>query len=193
MNIIETNLQWAHALTPLQRVDYIVLHHEAGQGTVEAVHNYHLSLGWAGIAYHFYVRRDGSIYRGRPEDKQGGHTKGYNNCSIGICAEGNFQEETMYDAQKEALRGLVLELRAKYPNAKVVRHSDLSATACPGKNYPFDYIASGPADNEWEREKAEATQWVQDMGISDGTRPYDAIQRVEMWAMLYRLYKQMGG
>ena len=192
MNIIETNLQWAHALTPLQRVDYIVLHHEAGQGTVEAVHNYHLSLGWAGIAYHFYVRRDGSIYRGRPLDMQGGHTKGYNNCSIGICAEGNFQEEIMSDAQKEALHGLVLELRAMYPQAKIVKHSDLCATACPGKNYPFDYIVS-VADNEWEREKAEATQWVQDMGISDGTRPYDAIQRVEMWVMLRRLCEQTGG
>lgn len=194
INIIETDLQWAYPLTPLQRVDYIVLHHEAGQGTVEAVHNYHLSLGWAGIAYHFYVRRDGSIYRGRPINMQGGHTKGYNDCSVGVCAEGNFETEVMSDAQKEALHELVLELRAMYPEAKIVKHSDLTATACPGKNYPFDYITSTePPNNEWEQEKAEATQWVQEMGISDGTRPYDPIQRVEMWVMLRRLCEQTGG
>ena len=101
---------------------------------MESVHNYHLSKGWAGIAYHYFVAIDGTIYRGRPEDMQGGHTSGYNSCSIGICAEGNFEEETMGDAQREALRALVMDIRKRYPNILVVRHSDLSATACPGKN-----------------------------------------------------------
>lgn len=142
LKIIETDLRWAYALTPLKKVDYIVLHHEAGTGSVEDVHRYHLNKGWAGIAYHYFVRLDGSIYRGRPENMQGGHCSGYNNRSLGICAEGNFETQTMPDAQRDALRALVSDVHGRYPEAKVVRHSDLLATACPGKNYPFDYITS---------------------------------------------------
>ena len=186
INIIETNLEWAYPLTPRIATDYLVLHHEAGRGTVESVHNYHLSKGWAGIAYHYFVAIDGAIYRGRPEDMQGGHTSGYNSCSIGICAEGDFEEETMSDAQREALRALVLDIRKRYPNILVVRHSDLSATACPGKNYPFDYIIS-PEKSEWEKEQEVVTEWVKEQGISDGTRPHDPISRVELWAVLYRM------
>lgn len=140
LNIIETDLKWAYPLTTRYRTDYIVLHHEAGTGSVEQVHQYHLSKGWAGIAYHYFVRLDGSIYRGRPENTVGGHTSGYNDRSIGICAEGNFEKQTMPDVQREALRALVQDVRSRYPDAQVVRHSDLGATACPGKNYPFDYI-----------------------------------------------------
>ena len=141
LNIIETDFKWAFPLYPRPYTDYIVLHHEAGQGTVEDIHRYHLSLGWSGIAYHFYVRRDGSVYRGRPLAMKGGHCSGYNDCSIGICAEGNFENETMGDAQKNALRELVFEMRQMYPEAAVVAHRDLLPTACPGRNYPFDYIA----------------------------------------------------
>ena len=108
---------------------------------MEDVHNYHLSKGWKGIAYHYFVRKDGSIYRGRPEDTSGGHTTGYNHNSIGICAEGNFELETMSDAQRDALHALVLDVRTRYPDTQTVRHRDLAATACPGKNYPFDFIA----------------------------------------------------
>lgn len=138
--INETDFDWNGPLHPRYYTDYIVLHHEAGEGTVEAIHNYHKSLGWTGIAYHFYVRRDGSIYRGRPLEMMGGHCKGYNDCSVGICAEGNFENEIMSDAQKNALRALVNELRLTYPDAKIVKHKDLTPTACPGKNYPFEYI-----------------------------------------------------
>lgn len=186
INIIETDFKWAYALTPRTITDLLVLHHEAGRGTVESVHNYHLSKGWAGIAYHYFVTLDGTIYRGRPEDMQGGHTKGYNERSIGICAEGNFETETMSDAQREALRALVLDIRSRYPGIDVVRHKDLAATACPGKNYPFDYIAA-PEKSAWEKEQEVVTEWVKERGISDGTRPHDPISRVELWAMLYRM------
>ena len=141
VEIIDVGLKFNGTLYKRTATDYIILHHEAGNGSVEDVHNYHLSKGWKGIAYHYFVRKDGSIYRGRPEDTSGGHTTGYNHNSIGICAEGNFELETMSDAQRDALHALVLDVRTRYPDAQTVRHRDLAATACPGKNYPFDYIA----------------------------------------------------
>ena len=42
----------------------------------------------------------------------------------------------------------------------------------------------------YEEEKAAATEWAKIKNISDGTRPYDPVQRVELWVTLWRL---MGG
>ena len=196
LNIIEPNYTWNGALTKRTITDRIILHHAAGNGTAESIHKYHVSLGWKGIAYHYYVRKDGTIYRGRPEDTVGGHTSGYNSRSIGICAEGNFETDVMSNAQRDAIRALVLDIRTRYPDTQTIKHKDVAATACPGKNYPFDYIAAADPDPEdtpveptpdWETEKALARDWAMLMGISDGERPNDNVTRQEMWVMLYRL------
>ena len=112
-------------------------------GSVEAVHNVHKAKGWSGIGYHFYVRKDGKIYRGRPEWAIGAHASGSNYNSIGICAEGNFDTDKMQDAQKNALKWLVNYINQKYGISTVQRHRDVGSTACPGRNYPFDEIVNG--------------------------------------------------
>ena len=146
LNIIQPNYKWAYGATIRQKTDYIVLHHVGAKGsfTPEKLHAEHLKKGWRGIAYNFYVRKDGAIYRGREENAAGGHTLDYNLVSIGVCFEGNFELETMPDAQKNAGRELVAYLKAKYPTAQIVRHSKLNATACPGINFPFADITAVP-------------------------------------------------
>ena len=146
LNIIQPNYKWAYGATIRQKTDYIVLHHVGAKGsfTPEKLHAEHLKKGWRGIAYNFYVRKDGTIYHGREENAAGGHTLDYNLVSIGVCFEGNFELETMPDAQKNAGRELVAYLKAKYPTAQVVRHSKLNATACPGINFPFADITTVP-------------------------------------------------
>ncbi|EKC77056.1 protein containing N-acetylmuramoyl-L-alanine amidase, family 2 domain protein, partial [human gut metagenome] len=47
-------------------------------------YRWHLANGWAGAGYHFLVRKDGTIYRLRPEDKVGAHAYGSNYNSIGV-------------------------------------------------------------------------------------------------------------
>ena len=143
MNIIEPRYTWNGTLTKRKLTTYLILHHAAGYGGVESIHAYHKSLGWLGIAYHYYVRLDGSIYRGRPESVSGGHTTNYNYCSIGICAEGNFQIDTMPEAQRAALAWLVADIKTRYPAIAVKRHKAFQNTSCPGTNYPFDSIVSG--------------------------------------------------
>ena len=143
MNIIETNLQFG-SMNTRTKTERIILHHAAATTcTVEQVHQWHLNNGWAGIGYHFLVRKDGSIYRGRPEDKVGAHATNHNSNSIGVCAEGNFQNETMPEAQKESLKELVAYIKGKYGINKVQKHSDVNSTSCPGVNYPFNEIVSG--------------------------------------------------
>ncbi|NCC36288.1 MAG: hypothetical protein EOM24_30400, partial [Chloroflexia bacterium] len=141
--IIDVGLQFTGTLTKRSQTTLLVLHHAgvAGNYTVEQIHAAHISAnGWLGIAYHYYVRRDGTIYRGRPENVIGGHTLGYNSTSIGICAEGNLDNETMPAAQQTALTALVADVLTRYPGVGIKRHSELNATSCPGANYPFAAI-----------------------------------------------------
>lgn len=136
MEIKETNLNFS-SLTPRSKVlEYIVIHHTASTAkeTVEQIHNFHINNnGWAGIGYHFYIRKDGTIYRGRPEKYVGAHCENYNSVSLGICLEGNFEIEKPTEKQIQSVTDLVKCLRKKYGNFKLVGHKDLNATACPGQ------------------------------------------------------------
>lgn len=143
MNIIERTYSLNGGLSNRNTTNRIILHHAAVSNcSVDDVDRWHKNKGWTCIGYHFFVRKDGSIYRGRREEAIGAHAYGSNTDSIGICAEGNFENETMGDVQKQALKELVAYLKNKYGITKVQRHRDVNATACPGKNYPFEEIAN---------------------------------------------------
>ena len=142
MNIIETNLNFSK-LDKRGATNRLILHHTGVEvlQSVEVIHNYHKnSLNYAGIGYHFYVRKDGQVYRGRPEDTIGAHAYGSNSDSIGICAEGNFEKETMSDAQRNSIVELLKYLTNKYSISKIQGHKDVCQTSCPGKNYPMQEI-----------------------------------------------------
>lgn len=142
MNIKETNLKFG-SLSVRSKTSRIILHHaDATTCDAKTIHQWHINNGWSGIGYHFVVRKNGTIERGRPENTVGAHAEGSNTDSIGICFEGNFQTETMSTAQKDAGKELVAYLKKKYSISKVQKHSDVCATTCPGKNFPFSEIAN---------------------------------------------------
>lgn len=145
MKIIESNLQFK-SLSNLGTVKRIILHHaEASNCTVQDIHRWHLNNGWAGIGYHFFVRKDGTIYRGRPENKLGAHTSNHNTGSLGICFEGSYNKETMPSEQLIAGQELITYLCDKYSllKANVYKHKDFNSTDCPGANFPFENIQNG--------------------------------------------------
>lgn len=145
MNIIDTNLDFG-SLSKRKSTTRIILHHAAAESCDAAtIHQWHLNKGWSGIGYHFVVRKNGSIERGRPEDTVGAHALNNNSDSIGICFEGNFETETMPETQKAAGKELVAYLKQKYGISTVQKHKDVTSTACPGKNFPFDEIVNGQA------------------------------------------------
>ncbi|NFV47514.1 hypothetical protein FDJ70_07485, partial [Clostridium botulinum] len=73
MNIIDTNLNFK-SLSWCNNPRQIFLHHaEWSNCAVEDIHRCHKENGWSGIGYHFFVRKDGSIYKGRPEGVLGSH------------------------------------------------------------------------------------------------------------------------
>ena len=150
MEIIETNLQFNSNHSPMKKIEGIALHHSGVSvlQSVEVIHNYHKSKGWAGIGYHYYVRKDGSVYRGRPESMAGAHCPGVNSTSIGICAEGNFNKEAMSDVQKQAIIELVKDIKSRYDIKWIKGHREIISTDCPGDNFPLEEIKSVIANVE---------------------------------------------
>lgn len=173
MNIIKTNLQFnsnytTRAITDIKR---IILHHSGVSvlQTIETIHNYHKNTrGYAGIGYNFYVRKDGSIYEGRPLNFVGGHAYNNNRDSIGICAEGDYDNETMPEAQKNALKELVAYLKQEYNISVVQKHSEVNNTSCPGANFPFGEIANVEATPTPVTPTYTYEQFVKDVQIAEG-------------------------
>lgn len=155
MNIINTNLNFKQMDTR-SSTKRIILHHAAAKKcSAEDIHRWHLSNGWSGAGYHFLVRKDGKVYRLRPEDKVGAHAYGSNNNSLGICFEGNYMEEDMPEAQKEAGKELVAYLKNKYKISTVQKHKDVCVTSCPGDKFPFDQIANETGESKPSKEKGK--------------------------------------
>ena len=152
MNIIDTNWKWKSGLSVRPHTRYIVLHHAAAIiCTAQQIDNWHKGNGWSGIGYHFFVRKDGTIYQGRPEWATGAHASGKNSESIGVCVEGNYDVETnMPKLQKNALKELLAYLKGKYPTAGIKGHKEVGATGCPGKYYPLQEMK-----DYWNGKKVE--------------------------------------
>lgn len=180
MNINESNLTFK-SLSSIGKIERIILHHaESKNCTIYDVHRWHLNNGWAGCGYHFFIKKDGSVWRGRPEDKLGAHTANHNTGSLGICFEGSLNVETLTVPQIKSGQELVTYLCDKYKLSKsnVYKHNDFNSTDCPGINFPFTQVVYGESNsvietnsrNTWvERVKAECSK--------QGFVPYPMVRR----------------
>lgn len=148
MEIKEVKYDWTGSLAKRSTIDMIVLHHaDAKSCSAKQIHWWHICRGYSGIGYHYFVNKQGEIYKGRPDNVIGAHAKGYNSTSIGICFEGAFTKETMPEAQVQAGKELVAYLKKKYNINKVKKHKDLMATDCPGSLFPFEEIVGQEEEN----------------------------------------------
>lgn len=99
------------------------------------IDRWHKAKGWKSIGYHYVVRLDGKIEKGRTESAVGAHCIGQNLHSIGVCyiggrdKNGNFAD-TRTTAQKESLEALIQGLVYKY-KCPVYGHRDFAKRACP--------------------------------------------------------------
>jgi len=140
MNIRNGNLSFgdmAYGNNPHE----IDLHHaEASYCSVYDVHDWHKGNGWAGIGYHYFVRKNGEIWKGRPDNAIGAHVAGHNTNTLGICAEGSYMSETMSQVQKNAIIELCKYLCNKYGITKIYGHREVGSSNCPGTRYPLSEI-----------------------------------------------------
>ena len=148
MEIKEVKYEWAGALAQRHTIDMIVLHHtDASTCSPTDVHWWHVRNGWSGIGYHYFVSKQGVVFKGRPDNVIGSHVKGYNSTSIGVVFEGRYNKEMMPEAQLQAGKELIAHLKHKYNITKVKRHKDLMATDCPGTLFPFEEMIGQEKEN----------------------------------------------
>jgi len=139
MQIVETGFKFG-ALTIRKSTKRVIIHHTASADVpARTIHQWHLNQGWSGIGYHFVVRANGTIERGRPELAIGAHAgSAGNGDSIGVVLTGNFETGKPTAAQMDSLVWLLKEyLFPRYGAKPVIGHKDVMATACPGKNFPW--------------------------------------------------------
>ena len=122
---------------------HIVIHCSATRAIqdigAKEIRSWHKAKGWRDIGYHFVIRRNGAVEKGRGVDEIGSHVQGYNAASVGICLVGGLNNDTYAPeanytpAQWSALKTLVSSMLKKYPAAKVLGHRDFPkvAKACP--------------------------------------------------------------
>ena len=150
-----------------KRPEGIVIHHSATQpenqaletaATINAMHRrrgfwklyrgriYH-------IGYHYVIRVNGTIERGRPELCPGRHTRSWqHNRWLGICVIGWFDPcwpNKVYHrprpAQMANLIKLCNELMARYDIDldHILPHREVNPTECPGRSFPMAECREG--------------------------------------------------
>lgn len=121
---------------------FLVVHCSATQpkqdiGAAE-IERWHRQRRFLAIGYHYVIRRDGTLEKGRPDDTVGAHVEGHNSASVGICLVGGVDakmkaQDNFTPEQYETLHSLLGDLRVKYPKAEVLGHRDFPQVAkdCP--------------------------------------------------------------
>ena len=119
----------------------------------EEIHGQHKQQGWDGIGYHYIIRKDGTIERGRPINKRGAHAKanGHNEFSIGIGFVGGYTvnsnsglanppygSESLNDEQMKALKMFFNAFYKVWPGGQAWGHNDTDPTqkSDPGFSVP---------------------------------------------------------
>lgn len=137
---------------PMKTIRKLVVHCSATKATADigadTIRLWHKRQGWVDIGYHYVIKRDGTVEKGRPDTMVGAHVSGHNSDSLGICLIGgiapNGKAENNYtDAQFDALETLLDRLSGEHPGATILGHRDLS----PDKNRDGKITP-----NEWVKE-----------------------------------------
>lgn len=123
----------------IKTVKYLVVHCSATPALrdigVAEIRSMHKQRGFNDVGYHYVIRRDGRLEKGRADTVVGAHVSGFNSASLGICLVGGINEKGWSEnnftaSQFAALRQLLTTLKAKHTTAEILGHRDLS----PDKN-----------------------------------------------------------
>jgi len=106
----------------------------------EEINESHIDLGHSSIGYHYVIRRDGSLQRGRPVNVVGDHSliNGHDQYSIGLVFVGGIQApsgtefaETYRSAssltitQMNTFRDFCQAIYNRFPGAQILGHNDV--------------------------------------------------------------------
>ena len=128
----------------MRNIDSIIVHcsaTKAGQDfTAADIDCWHRERGFNGIGYHYVIRLDGKLEKGRDVSLAGAHCRGWNERSVGICYIGGLDEngrpaDTRTNAQKRVLYQIIMDLQRQYTSP------DLNGD---GVIEPYEYVKACP-------------------------------------------------
>lgn len=138
----------------MRKIDSIIIHcsaTKAGQDfTAADIDRWHRERGFNGIGYHYVIRLDGKLEKGRDVSLTGAHCKGWNERSIGICYIGGLDAngrpaDTRTNAQKRVLYQMIMDLQREYNILQVLGHRDTSPDLNgDGVIEPYEYVKACP-------------------------------------------------
>ena len=138
----------------MRNIDSIIVHcsaTKAGQDfTATDIDRWHRERGFNGIGYHYVIRLDGKLEKGRDVALAGAHCKGWNERSVGICYIGGLDEngrptDTRTNAQKRVLYQIIMDLQREYNILQVLGHRDTSPDLNgDGVIEPYEYVKACP-------------------------------------------------
>ena len=145
----------------------IAIHSAATLATMDIdidwIRHEHLKRGFADVGYHYFIKRDGTVQKGRPDDQQGAHIQYHNHYILGICMAGGLGsdglgENNFTEPQWGALAKLVATLlRDNHELEFVVGHRDIpgTSTECPSFDVPSWVESHTLLMNQLERNQDE--------------------------------------
>ena len=113
------------------------------RGAVKFVLLHHTAC--VGGAFHYCVSKEGAVEPMLAERLRGQHPS-----SIAVAVAGDFDDAIPSEAQLDALRGLLLRLKRRYPAVELGAHRQVRGakkTTCPGRRFPMQELGT------WWREE----------------------------------------
>lgn len=125
----------------MRKIKRIVVHCTATQQTIDiqSIINYWKStLKWESMGYHYIIEANGNVVQLADLERITNGASGYNQNSIHIAYIGGIDSnkkpiDNRTTEQKYALRILIMQLTAKFPNVDILGHNQLPNVhkACP--------------------------------------------------------------
>ncbi len=129
----------------MRRLSKMIIHCSASDiaehDNIDTIRKWHVEeRGWREVGYHFFIRKDGTIEKGRDVRIAGAHCLGHNHDSIGICLSG--ASEFTLD-QYISLGALMQVLQIEYGDLDVYPHNHFNkGKTCPNFDSKlFDKVA----------------------------------------------------
>lgn len=120
----------------MRKINLIILHCSASghakHDDISVIKKWHLKRGFNDVGYHYFIKTDGTLQKGREEKKQGAHCKGKNRNSIGICLHG-LDASDFTEAQLNTAARVIMDINSRYPDEPIdiAPHRLFANKSCP--------------------------------------------------------------
>lgn len=153
VEVVDISKFFGASVNQKKSITTIIIHHDSVMNKdiipIFNINEYHKSKGMKSIAYHYYIAAEGEIYKCHPDEELTYHASAANSYSIGVCLQGNFEQQYPSAEQIRSLTFLLMKLRNTYniPVANIKRHSEVGITRCPGRNLNLEAIKQDITSN----------------------------------------------